>query len=71
MLVALQLAITINPVIPSEVARLLLPRSLRRTTRASQSRNPSSIDRASLEQSNGHHLDNRRETLYGARRPSG
>jgi hypothetical protein len=36
-----------RPVIPSEVARLFLPRSLLRTSRATQSRNPSSIDRAS------------------------
>ena len=36
-----------RPVIPSEVARFFLPRSLLRTSRATQARNLSSIDRAS------------------------
>jgi hypothetical protein len=34
-----------RPVIPSEMARFLLSRSLVRTSRVTQARNPSSIDR--------------------------
>jgi hypothetical protein len=53
-----------SPVIPSEMARFLPSRSLLRTSRATQSRNPSSIDRGAKFRlvPSPHHVDYHSET---------